>query len=371
MLESVQVSKDGGTDSDGISHSEKNGPYLVLKWNTDAGSTITYIAIKDFANIYSVADGESGINITDYKINLNYDVVTKRDIFNPVSAYVAELQGLDKPYNKGIIANLSDDISTLYDIDVRRLKFDGHITHTDGVTTLSSLIFENRDLTTEDKIRNNSVFNVKFKDAELSDGTKPFTTVDGVMLGYGDMIIFHDHDDTKKEFIEFADAINHAEIIKAGVSRYEFFDNIQFTNNNFVWLRGNNNELCSHAISGNNEFLGSNFFTDNTTFFKDISVDNGISCGNVTILTNSIDISNKITIDDELINIEDSMKINKDRIEIAGKLSADANQISSTNPLAVGIVSSLYLQSSTGTIYRLTIDDSTFGTPMMNFDKIQ
>lgn len=105
MVKEVTVNYAGDTE-------HPNPPYLVIKWNDDADGSITWLSVQDILHdIYKVQDGDDGIKIKNYEVSLNYDVVTKRSLFDDVQKYVDDLRGTSGS-DTGIIHELSGDVKT-------------------------------------------------------------------------------------------------------------------------------------------------------------------------------------------------------------------------------------------------------------------
>jgi hypothetical protein len=84
IVESVTVEKSGGEK-----YPEKDGPYLAITQKKPDGTLLTsYTSIKTLIHVYESGEG---IIVDGLTIKINDDVVTKRDLFNPVATYVSTL----------------------------------------------------------------------------------------------------------------------------------------------------------------------------------------------------------------------------------------------------------------------------------------
>ena len=97
MLESAEIATSNGT---------KNGTFLKLTWNTDAGKDVTYVDVASLVDTYTAGNG---INIADYKVSLK---VKSGDKYLEVTADGLSSKGIDEAIStaKGeIIGNADTD----------------------------------------------------------------------------------------------------------------------------------------------------------------------------------------------------------------------------------------------------------------------
>lgn len=144
------------------------------------------------------------------------------------------------------------------------MKFDGHIEH--AKKSLKEIIKANSDTAVEDLVRNNSIFDVMFTDAELSAPSASYTTNDGFTLGNGDIVVIHDCD-AKQESVGIDDLNeDNVKVLKGGVARYEFEAEKKTRSDCDALLSGFVDQVLSGAakLSGGNEISGDNWFVNGT-----------------------------------------------------------------------------------------------------------
>ena len=132
MLESAEIATSNGT---------KNGTFLKLTWNTDAGKDVTYVDVASLVDTYTAGNG---INIADYKVSLK---VKSGDKYLEVTADGLASKGIDEAIStaKGeIIGNADTDPAESKTIEGVKKYVAGAVTnsHThdnkavlDGITT--------------------------------------------------------------------------------------------------------------------------------------------------------------------------------------------------------------------------------------------
>lgn len=203
-----------------------NAPYLVITWNDDAGGDVSWIPVKDLLNdIYKVKDGDNGIEIKNYEVSLNYDVVTKHEVFDPVKDYVDALRGTSSA-EPGIIHELSGDVKSALQNDIRQMKFDGRIVHVATGDSIRDILKKNHDIASENQVRNNSFYLIKMEDEGYKDPTSEFETSDGFVLRNGDLVVIHDADASRSS-IPLDTLLNeNIHIFKMGVDFKEFNDEV-------------------------------------------------------------------------------------------------------------------------------------------------
>lgn len=128
-----------GTDSAGTVWPASNGPYVVITQKKSDGNTKTqYTSIKDLIHVYKAG---TGININEYEISVQDDMVTLRTKFDPVETYVHllsdEVDSASGTRKNGVIHQLSDAVQESLLRQVRSMKIDGVIDHVDA--TISSI----------------------------------------------------------------------------------------------------------------------------------------------------------------------------------------------------------------------------------------
>ena len=97
MLESAEIATNNGT---------KDGTFLKLTWNTDAGKDVTYVDVASLVDTYTAGNG---INIEDYEVSLK---VKSGDKYLEVTADGLASKGIDEAIStaKGeIIGNADTD----------------------------------------------------------------------------------------------------------------------------------------------------------------------------------------------------------------------------------------------------------------------
>ena len=142
------------------------------------------------------------------------------------------------------------------------MKFDGHIKHAEK--SLKEIIKANSDTAVEDLVRNNSMFDVMFTDAELSAPSASYETEDGFTLGNGDVVVIHDCN-AKQESIGIDDLNkDNVKVLKCGVARYEFEAEKKTRSDCNTFLSGLVDQVLSGAVklSGDNKISGDNQFVN-------------------------------------------------------------------------------------------------------------
>ena len=266
MIDSV-LTANGGTGLDGRVYPPEEGPYIWIKWNTESGTTDTWLKIKDFANLYS--SGDPGVKVEDFKILLDYDVVAKAAVVSDLVAYAAELS---TPAT-GIIDTLSAGVDSALSSTALTVKFLGHITiYADETRRSFTQILEDEQLFDEQRrIKNGSMYQVTYLNSsgEPVGSESRYQTTDGLVLGDGDYVYVHKHGlDTYVQADEIAVTGDNKTVYLADpVHRYDIAELRQFVIDNFV------------KLSGNNEIEGGNLFHGVNSFDGEISVTGNLSVG--------------------------------------------------------------------------------------------
>ena len=203
----------------------------------------------------------------DSKITTNVNAVSS-DVIS-LKTYATELSG-SSPDNIGIIATLSNDISSLQIDAIKELKFDGHMTIYSEITakTIPEL-FKQLNLGYDTNyVKNGSVYDITF------DGipTSCSYDLDVMKLGDGNYFIVHDHEN--KPFVKINDLnAENCYLIKAGVSRYVF-------ETAYNWLSDQTDRLCSEISNDvvakykklSNEIITVSNDIDGTGIYNQLSV---------------------------------------------------------------------------------------------------
>ena len=265
MIDSV-LTANGGTGLDGRVYPPEEGPYIWIKWNTESGTTDTWLKIKDFANLYS--SGDPGVKVEDFKILLDYDVVAKAAVVSDLVAYATELS---TPAT-GIIDTLSAGIDSALSSTALTVKFLGHITiYADETRRSFMQILEDEQLFDEQRrVKNGSMYQVTYLNSsgEPVGSESRYQTTDGLVLGDGDYVYVHKHGlDAYVQADEIAVTGDNKTVYLADpVHRYDIAELRQFVIDNFVKLSGNN------EIEGGNLFHGVNSFDGEISVAGDLSV---------------------------------------------------------------------------------------------------
>lgn len=291
MVESVEL-KDYGEG-----YLPENGPYLVITWNAAAGKSQTWLPVKKLFNVYKSTDSLGGLSVESYNIYLNYDVVAKASAVAALQDYATSLSATG-----GTVWQLNTHLSALDYQNARQLKLDGHIVHAVEGDPLKQLIKTNSDTAVENLVKNNSVFDVCFGEPGLSALSCRFTTSDGFKLGNGDIILIHDCDASKTEIqLDDLDAGN-VRVVHAGVSRYEFEDELSVRASAGEFLSGKVDDLYEGTakLSGGNFISGDNQFVEGLLTISSATVNDTLTVGFGKLVDSAtassvVDVSSAIT----------------------------------------------------------------------------
>jgi len=265
------------------------GPFLKITWNTDAGGKETYICIRDMVG--GLYGGMSPIRVDNLSISLDVDALRTILGYDDLYAYYQFLAGLGEWADEGEIARLSSDISTLYSIGVKGLKYAGRIV---DAAVLSSGTFAHY---IETELQRTTVPNGAYLPVRFTDNSLSVSTTDAapLVVGNGDVVVVHDHDDNVRDIpvSELTVGVN-VEVLKAGVSRYEYEKAVLDISATSAWIDGNfknfpavsnkmetkndvvvDKELSANVLKGRLVTIGSRTGGQN----GDYSVGIGSNCG--------------------------------------------------------------------------------------------
>lgn len=241
----------GGNDSDCLSvdcsdfivdgmvksvYYDKETNEIVITWNSDVKDKTIRIPMKDIFDVailgsdYISIASESGEK--SYRVSIKtpelFKEISSEFDYNNLYSYYQFLAGTGEWADKGAVKTLSDDISTLFAMGAKDLKFIGHIDSPEKLSTRTVVdYFRNGppDLTS---LLNGSYFPVKFADNSISVSTTD--SVNPLVVGNGDVVIVHAHDDAREIAVDDLQVGTNLYVLKAGVSRYEYESEVRNTN---------------------------------------------------------------------------------------------------------------------------------------------
>ena len=108
------------------------------------------------------------------------------------------------------------------------LKFIGHIDSPVKLSTNTVVEYFRTGLSDLTALLNGSYFPVSFSDNSISVSTTD--SVNPLVVGNGDVVIVHSHDDARKIAVNDLQVGKNLHVLKAGVSRYEYESEVRNTN---------------------------------------------------------------------------------------------------------------------------------------------
>lgn len=382
---------------------EGDTPYLVLTFRTYKDGEVVLdtqkVSLAKVADVYESTD--DGIEINDYKVHLNYDVVAKAAdtkqlrtdtdaISAKADASIVDIEALKKNTEKlqsyanelstgpyGTIPTIITDINNLssrHIDDVESLRtsinnsatFAGTIDITKDMTesseydTIAKLLKKSNSTAFRD-VKNGDIYQVKM-DTGFNDNTafglagRYFETKDNppIRLAHKDLIVIFKEFSDKNEITE-ANIHNYVRILPS-VRLYEYYGLSVTVSSDYVWLSGGNNLDNKHAISGGNYFLGRNDAEQISAGSISVDWKNVKHPTGYSLYDLSVDLSNKIYIDDKVNNDINGtsdlsiVKISKE--EYDSKVSLEINALCANT---LYIVDSDYIDAYGQTMQNLTM----------------
>ena len=196
---------------------DENCKTLTFTWNTDA-KLPKQKTIINLSSLIDTYEAGSGLILDGKTFNVDFGKVTPLSTTSEIQTYVTKLSGDGD--NLGIVKTLSNDISTLFKIGAKTLKYNGHIIDADVQNKTLIDVIHDSNLVESGKIENGSVITLQFTTRQ----NERITTKDGIDIGNGDIIVVHNHGENT--FIDVNDLSVNKNIfrIKAGASYYDVFE---------------------------------------------------------------------------------------------------------------------------------------------------
>ena len=196
---------------------DENCKTLTFTWNTDSKPS-KQKTIINLSSLIDTYEAGSGLILDGKTFNVDFGKVTPLSTTSEIQTYVTKLSGDGD--NLGIVKTLSNDISTLFKIGAKTLKYTGHIIDADVQNKTLIDVIHGSNLVENGKIENGSVITLQFTTRQH----ERITTQDGIDVGNGDIIVVHNHGENA--FIDVNDLSVNKNIfrIKAGASYYDVFE---------------------------------------------------------------------------------------------------------------------------------------------------
>ena len=196
---------------------DENCKTLTFTWNTDAKPS-KQKTIINLSSLIDTYEAGSGLILDGKTFNVDFGKVTPLSTTSEIQTYVTKLSGDGD--NLGIVKTLSNDISTLFKIGAKTLKYTGHIIDADVQNKTLIDVIHDSNLVESGKIENGSFITLQFTTRQ----NERITTKDGIDVGNGDIIVVHNHGENT--FVDVNDLSVNKNIfrIKAGASYYDVFE---------------------------------------------------------------------------------------------------------------------------------------------------
>jgi len=206
---------------------DDDDPEITFWWNIDstgmAGADHTTINVRRLlGGLYT---GSDFISVDNFKVYLRKDQLLDNIDYPHICSYVKYLDGTDGIGRIGAINEMSNDISTLYMVNCKNLKFLGHIVDYDWLSSSTLQEYFEHRVTDIPEIFNGTYLPCEFPKS-LNKTRVSSLDATPLVVGNGDVVIIHDHQNNR--IVNAADLSvgKNVFVLKAGVSRYEYEKNV-------------------------------------------------------------------------------------------------------------------------------------------------
>ena len=317
-VDAADFIKDGMIDTVSVITENRTYPELQITFNTDSGKDVINISLEKLVDIYK--SNTDGISVENYKIGLDFNTVAKTENLNQLSASFGTISANHETRLTAISNDLDAVEINITNLTAHTKSLQNYVNTLSGNGSNTGTIFElsNGIKQTNEKhqqdfeyfnniLQNNATFagtiqidienNIFKQNDKLSALLEKQNSNSNRVLKSGDIyqIEFINNDFTnnindpfrcEKTFYDTSDKPSvrlahkdyiviytpnigipltydnvheYAKVIPA-VRFYELYQLSVTVSSDYFWLSGGNNNIAGHAISGDNDFIGNNYF---------------------------------------------------------------------------------------------------------------